>query len=117
VAQLAHLQIELGLYSEARSSYERFAQLSPMLDKEGTKWLTARRSDTAYFCGDYALAAEWAKQVGTPFYNQLVERLSNLPPEASRVVLPVGFVRQHHMTCGPATLSTISRFWGCLLSI
>ncbi len=117
VAQLAHLQIELGLYSEARSSYERFAQLSPMLDKEGTKWLTARRSDAAYFCGDYALAAEWAKQVGTPFYNQLVERLSNLPPEASRVVLPVGFVRQHHMTCGPATLSTISRFWGCLLSI
>jgi tetratricopeptide (TPR) repeat protein len=112
VAQLAHLQIELGLYSEARSSYERFAQLSPMLDKEGTKWLTARRSDTAYFCGDYALAAEWAKQVGTPFYNQLVERLSKLPPEASRVVLPVGFVRQHHMTCGPATLSTISRFWG-----
>jgi len=112
VAQLAHLQIELGLFTEARESYDRFAQLSPMLDKEGTKWLTARRSDTAYFCGDYALAAQWAKQVGTPFYNQLAERLFNLPAEANRVVLPVGFVRQHHMTCGPATLSTISRFWG-----
>lgn len=112
VAQLAHLQIELGLYTEARESYDRFAQLSPMLDKEGTQWLTARRSDAAYFCGDYDVAAQWAKQVGSPFYNQLAERLSNLPPKASRVVLPVGFVRQHHMTCGPATLSTISRFWG-----
>ena len=112
VTQLAHLQIELGLYTEARSSYERFAQLSPLLDKEGIRWLTARRSDAAYFCGDYAQAAEWAKQVGSPFYEQMAERLNNLPPSASRIVLPVGFVRQHHMTCGPATLSTISRFWG-----
>jgi cellulose synthase operon protein C len=111
VTQLAHLQVELGLYTEAQQSYERFAQLSPLLDKEGVQWLTARRSDLAYFCGDYAKAAEWAKQVGTPFYNQLAERLSNSPDEASRVILPVGFVRQHRMTCAPATLATISRFW------
>jgi hypothetical protein len=25
--------------------------------------------------------------------------------------LPVGSVRQHHMTCVPATLATISRYW------
>ena len=112
VAQLAHLQIELGLYPEARCSYERFAELSPLLDKDGIRWLMARRSDAAYFCGDYPQAAVWAEQVGSPFYHQLAERLSNLPPTSKRVVLPVGFVRQHHMTCGPATLSTISRFWG-----
>jgi tetratricopeptide (TPR) repeat protein len=27
------------------------------------------------------------------------------------VLLPVGFVRQHHLTCAPATLSAISRYW------
>jgi hypothetical protein len=27
------------------------------------------------------------------------------------VLLPVGFVRQHYMTCAPATLSAMSRYW------
>ena len=30
---------------------------------------------------------------------------------AQRIELPVGFVRQHRVTCVPATLSAISRFW------
>ena len=29
-----------------------------------------------------------------------------------RKILPVGFVRQHNMTCAPATLSTLSAYWG-----
>lgn len=141
VAQLARLQTELGHHAEARQSYERIAELSPLLDQGGILWLAARRSDTAYYCGDFAASAEWAKQAGGPFYRQLAERLENLngkvlgvgiqkntdssqvttkditppaspsPPSPHRILLPVGFVRQHHMTCGPATLSTISRFW------
>src|SRR4029078_11346090 len=39
------------------------------------------------------------------------KRLEKGGGRGKRVGLKVGFVRQHHMTCAPATLSAISRFW------
>jgi tetratricopeptide (TPR) repeat protein len=110
MVQLAAWQTELHHYADAARSYERFAELSPLMEKEVLAWLAARRSDTAYYLGDFAQAAEHAKQVGEPFYTKLAERLT-ASNEGKRVELPVGFVRQHHMTCAPATLSAISRFW------
>jgi tetratricopeptide (TPR) repeat protein len=110
-AQLAALQTELGRHGDARQSYERFAELSPLLEKEFAQWLNARRADCAYYCGDRDKAVEFARQVPGPFFEQIAQRLANPPEGARRVVLPVGFVRQHHLTCAPATLAAISRFW------
>ncbi len=111
LGQLAALETELGLYAEAAASIERFAELSPLLEKEGVRWLAARRSDLAYYAGDRARAAEHAPAADTPFYTRLAENLKKEAGPARRVLLPVGFVRQHHVTCAPATLSAISRFW------
>ena len=33
------------------------------------------------------------------------------PQTRAGVILPVGFVRQNHKTCGPATLAAIGQFW------
>jgi tetratricopeptide (TPR) repeat protein len=112
VAQLALLQTELGHYQDAQRSYERLAELSPLLDKDMGRWLAARRSDAAYYAGDLAAAAVRAREVeGEPFYAGLAERLEKADGEGKRVLLPVGFVRQHHKTCAPATLAAVSRFW------
>jgi tetratricopeptide (TPR) repeat protein len=111
LAQKAALETELGLHEDARATLERYAELSPLLEKDGRRWLAARRSDAAYYCGDLAKAAEWARQAETPFYTRLAGRLEDAAAAGRRVLLPVGFVRQHHMTCAPATLSAISRFW------
>ncbi|MBV9123631.1 MAG: C39 family peptidase, partial [Planctomycetes bacterium] len=110
MAQLALLQTELGRFAEARQSLERYHELSPLLEKGLLQWLNAQRSDAAYYCGDYARAIEWAQAAGGPFYQKIAERLA-ASTEGRRLLLPVGFVRQHHMTCAPATLSAISRFW------
>lgn len=110
VAQLAAWQTELSLHADAARSHERFAELSPLMEKDIAKWLAARRSDAAYYLGDFTKAAEHAKQVDDDFYKKIAEKLS-ASTEGKRVLLPVGFVRQHHMTCAPATLSAISRFW------
>src|SRR4029079_8951598 len=118
----------------ARESYERCLELSPLLDEYSGIGLSAVRSDAAYYNGDLPRAAELAQAAAkNPFYKKIAERLkatvvsqaSSLPvtdnpgtgrPEACgtgqrRVILDVGFVRQHHMTCAPATLSALSRFW------
>ena len=110
-AQLAHLQFELGQYEEARQSLERYRQLSPLLEKPQEQWLSGRLSDLAYLCGDDESALKYAEASEHPFFKIVSERMREADANARRVQLPVGFVRQHHMTCVPATLSTISRFW------
>ncbi len=109
VEQLAHLQIELGQYDAARHSLERFAVLSPRMESDVLEQLNALRAEAAYLSGERAVALEFAQQGQAPalrkFAEQLQERAGN------RVVLPVGFVRQHHLTCAPATLATLSRYY------
>src|SRR5262249_31308863 len=105
------LQIELGRFAEARQYLERFAELAPLLEKGFAKWLTARRSDAAYYDGDFGQAVTWAKQMGEPFYDDLAKHLAERPGDGKRTLLPVGFVRQHYLTCAPATLAAIASYW------
>jgi tetratricopeptide (TPR) repeat protein len=109
--QLAGLQTEQRRYADAGRSYDRFRELSPLLEKDMAEWVAARQSDVAYYCGDDPRAAEFARQVTGPFYPELAKRLETTPRPGKRVLLDVRFVRQHHQTCAPATLAAISRFW------
>lgn len=111
VIQLAALEIELGYHAEARLTCDRIEGYHPLMEKDLRTWLAARRCDTAYQCGDLPAARDWALQIDTPFYKRFAERLAAGQVDSRRVQLPVGFVRQHHMTCAPATLSAISRYW------
>jgi tetratricopeptide (TPR) repeat protein len=109
--QLAALEQELRLYEDSRRSWDRVVELSPLAEKDFVKWLAARRSDAAYYCGDYAAAADLAEQSEGPFHKDVAKRLRENWGAGKRVILPVPFVRQHHMTCAPATLSAIARAW------
>jgi tetratricopeptide (TPR) repeat protein len=111
VAQLAQLQTELGLHAEARQNFERFAELAPLLDKSTEQWLHAQRADAAYMCGAYEAALKYVQLSESPFHKLVAERMEAAGEAAKRIVLPVGFVRQHHLTCAPATLTFLSRFW------
>lgn len=111
LAQLTLLQTELELFEEARRSLDRFAELSPLMEPEVERWLAGRRADVAYGLGDLTEAEVQARLAGDGFHERLAARLAERSGEHRRVHLRVGFVRQHHMTCGPATLAAISRFW------
>jgi tetratricopeptide (TPR) repeat protein len=111
VAQLAALQAELKQYDASRKNWERVAELSPLMEKGYAKFLAARRADAAYDCGDWAAATEWGRKSDSEFHKGMAEKLAQTKGEGKRVALPVGFVRQHHMTCAPATLSALARFW------
>jgi len=110
--QLYGLQLELKLYDAAGESLERLAELSPLADKHSKKWLAAQRSEIAYRKGDIEGAIRYADETDDEFFKSIAERLQDpARAEAKAVTLPVGFVRQHHVTCAPATLSAISRYW------
>ena len=108
---LANLQSELGDYQAALATYQKTAGLFPLMERPMAHWLAGRRSDTACLCGQVDLAREMAWLASTPFHRSVAESMTEAAPNARRVCLPVPFVRQHHMTCVPATLSAIAAYW------
>ena len=111
VEQMANLQIELGQHEAARHSLERFAALSPRMEPGVLERLNAQRAEAAYLSGDHTAALAYAQQCQSPALRHFAAQLQRGPITGKRVVLPVGFVRQHHLTCAPATLATISRYY------
>ncbi|MGO8689268.1 MAG: tetratricopeptide repeat protein [Thermoguttaceae bacterium] len=112
VGQLSGLLFELHDYHGAGAALDRCPELAPLGDRSFRRWLAAQRSEVAYHLGDVPAAIRHAKEVGREFFTTIAARLEDAGRAAARsVVLPVGFVRQHHVTCAPATLSAISRFW------
>ena len=108
-AQLAELLIERGELDEAERWLARVEDCSPLMDASLRSWLAARRCDISCLRNDCGAARTQALAVGWPFYTALAERLETAQGE--RRVLPVSFVRQHHMTCVPATLTALAAYW------
>ncbi len=76
VVQLAAMQMERRLYHDAQKSYERYRELSPLLEKETLEWLSARRADVAYFTGNIPEAIPEAVAANDDFYKEFAERLN-----------------------------------------
>lgn len=116
-AQLALLQLELLRPLDALTSLRRFEELTPLREPVTSEWLAARRADAAAQTGDLAQAAGFARQAHSARYERFAARCeeanasSDGAAKNQRRLLSVGFVRQHSMTCAPATLSALSLFW------
>ncbi len=112
--QLASLQDHLGRHADALETLSRIDALSPLADKGFTKAVAWVRSNTAYHGGRIREAIEFAEQADEEFMRSVAQKLREhleAGKAPSRVMIELPFVRQHHMTCAPATLSTISHFW------
>lgn len=113
--QLLPWLMEAGELDAAAAVLDRIEVLWPRADAAARGWLAARRADVASRRGDAAATRSAAAAVpGTGFYARLAERLAAAPAPAApwRTVLPVPFVRQHWLTCAPATLTALSSHWG-----
>jgi tetratricopeptide (TPR) repeat protein len=122
--QLVALQLEHQQYSEAKKTLDQVETLYPASLLSQSKSLTGEieededslaglRSGILYHLGDYEGAIAAARNASGYFYQVLAERMAQggVENRTGRVLLPVGFVRQHHMTCAPATLTALSRYW------
>ena len=102
-----------AIMPECSRLLERFEALSPLLERAFGERFSMFRCELARRAGDDDKAIEYARRSKSAYGNKIAERLAD-PERKNRIdkILPVEFVRQHEMTCGPATLSAISRFWG-----
>ncbi len=111
VRQLFALQMELGLYADSTVSWSRLQELAPLMEKGEQEALRWQKIRLDCFRDDWASALAGARGLDNPYSRELVARLEREEP-FRRIKLDVPFVRQHHQTCVPATLSAISRYWG-----
>ncbi len=85
-------------------------------DKTTDMAMAARLSDTAYHLDDWARSIEQGRQVKGLFFESVTASLEAAEKDPARDrrrrVLPIPFVRQHHATCAPATLSAIAHYFG-----
>lgn len=109
--RLGDLELGSNRHAAAREIFDRVDRYLPLMEKDITRQLAARRADAAYFCGDHADAAAWARQVKSPYYDAIADRLDDVALSGCQVTLPVEFVRQHYRTCAPATLSALAGYW------
>jgi len=103
---------ELGRFREAEEAVCNLEGLLPRMPAGMRRWLAGVRADLAYQQGRTADAVAHAANAEGPFFSRMAERLSDTAASGRRIVLPVPFVRQHHMTCAPATLTALARFFG-----
>jgi predicted Zn-dependent protease len=108
---LGGLLEECERHVEARACWDRVESLWPLLEPPARAWLQGRRSDSAYHLGEFARAARLARRAREGFYKKIAPRLEALTGAEKVVRLPVGFVKQHHMTCAPATVAMLSGYW------
>lgn len=110
--QLTSLYLELRDYDGAAVALQTVRKLAPLFDKQSRKWFAACEADVHYFNGRIDESVEAAKEAGEGFFATMAERLSD--PErrkATRKSLNIPFVRQHQLTCVPATLTAIAKYW------
>ena len=111
-AQFYMLCCERQDYVAADKALDRVEALSPLAEKQYKQWIAAQRAETAYYLGDIEASIRHAEQSDSEYQKAIAARLKE--PDQSgrgRVLLPVTFVRQHQMTCAPATLSALSHYW------
>jgi len=122
----AHEQAEHGVYAirllyrySEQDDHEKmlwalgeYERLSPLLGKKDKEWLAGRRGDSYYLKGNLDKTLECYQKTKSAFYKAIVKNLEkNKANECSRKKLDVAFVRQHEMTCAPATLAALSEFY------
>lgn len=113
VAELYALQFELCDFAGAAATLDQCDRLGVLAGRAYRRWLLGQRGELAYQSGDLSTATRLWQEAGGVLCQTFVERLADPQRAAGRAVrLPVGFVRQHHRTCGPATLAALSQHWG-----
>jgi len=102
-----------GELERARWALEEWRSRSPMMDKHGLERYQQRLIDYDLLEGEEERALSLlASQKGLYHRKIYANLLEGDYRSRQRVQLEVPFIRQHHMTCAPATLASLSRFWG-----
>ena len=113
-SDLAELALDEGEYLLAGQALHDIDRYAPLADKGVRNHRRQMEIELAIHAGNHAAAATLAGSMKGLYYQRLATHLGSVRPGATtgRKILPVSFTRQHHNTCAPAVLSSLTAFWG-----
>lgn len=108
-----------GLHSEREEHQDglrcldEIERLMPLMPETTRQWLAGRRADFLYMAGDIDGCLESSAHTKKSGYRQKVAVNLQRPDARARKRkrLEVPFIRQHNMTCAPATLAALAKYW------
>lgn len=106
---------EADRLDEADACLSRLLTLVPVGDRLVADGVAVLRGNLHYRRDDLEATREAWQPVRGHFFRRVCENLARATPETPRRELDVPFIRQHHMTCAPATLTAIWRYHGVAL--
>lgn len=110
--RLHRLLLEAAQHDAADACLERLRHLAPA-DELGTgQDLALADAEARYRRGDIDGAFAALAPVRGYFFRKVKESLERARHSGTRRELDVPFIRQHHMTCAPATFAAIWRYHG-----
>ncbi|MEY1662542.1 tetratricopeptide repeat protein [Isoalcanivorax beigongshangi] len=107
------LLLEDGERDEALAALEQARALIPELPSGSVDSMVSYRDyEICYERGEVDEAITRLAGQKNHFLKTVRENLLAAPADAPAKQLAVGFVRQHHMTCAPATFAALARYFG-----
>lgn len=110
--RLHHFLTESERFDEADACLARVQALVPDGEKSVSEDIAIARANACYRRGDHAGALDALASARSYYFRKVRDSLAAADGSQRRVLLDVPFIRQHHMTCVPATLAAIWRYHG-----
>lgn len=110
--RLHHFLTEREQLDEADACLARVRALVPEGERSVSEDIAIARANSCYRRGDRAGTLEALAPVRGHYFRKVRESLAASHEACRKVLLDVPFIRQHHMTCVPATLAAIWRHHG-----
>lgn len=106
------LLVERGQFSDALGLYQEILTQILLPDKGMDRWLNSQLFRCHYNLGEREEALQQLGGNPAPKHRALVENLRGAKTTGRVKSLAVGWTRQHHETCAPATLTALANYWG-----
>ena len=110
--QLYRLYYDEGNLQQAEQCVERAKSLLPVGEVSLDEGFSVAAYELAFEKGDLPTAQTALENVKSKFFKKIHKNLAQSDSQHQQKVLDVPFIRQHHMTCAPATLAAICKYWG-----
>lgn len=110
-AQLFGLLVEGKHFDRAARCLQAMERLMPQGAREVELHRDRLQADLLCAQGRYQEAVPFLHQKNF-FSDRVKSSIERSGSEAARKIIEVPFVRQAHMTCAPASLTAVSRYWG-----
>ncbi len=116
VGHLISTFVDARRMDEAEALLPRYEEFTPIRGKDAEQWIANKRITFARERSDYHLVLQLVEKIDHRYFEEVPDRIrafldADSDDSPSSRLLDVPYVRQHHVTCAPATLSAVSQYW------